>query len=223
MKQESFWNICNVRECALNFQNLRADKPNLKKIWIFVEWKKNILWLDTIQCSKCTTRYPCCVLSYFSPVFVMEQLTNPSYKSQLSRAINYKCTQDTGKFCAFCLLEKFHPRKIRAVLCLTMYWFKVPQVTFVVTYPKTHLLLPVGSGTWLLLSTLLSSAIAQLHIFHERKSDQLPRTKKHESRHNLNLIILKVEVWTRRSIWRGDVNRHCWQRKTKGHWEVPLH
>ena len=85
MKQESFWNICNVRECALNFQNLRVDKPNLKKIWIFVEWKKNILWLDTIQCSKCTTRFPYCVLSYFSLVFVMEQLTNPSYKSQLSR------------------------------------------------------------------------------------------------------------------------------------------
>ena len=61
--------------------------------------------------------FPCCVLSYFSLVFVMEQLTNPSYKSQLSRAINYKCTQDTDKFCAFCLLEKFHPRKIRAVLC----------------------------------------------------------------------------------------------------------
>ena len=33
-------------------------------------------------------RFPCCVLSYFSLVFVMEQLTNPSYKSQLSRAIN---------------------------------------------------------------------------------------------------------------------------------------
>ena len=62
-----------------------------------------------------------------------------------------------------------------------------------------------------------------LHILHERKSAQLPRTKKHKSRHNFHLVILKVEVWTQRSIWRGDVNRHCWQRKTKGHWEVPLH
>ena len=41
------------------------------------------------------SRFPCCVLSYFSLVFVMEhwqlnhwQLTNPSHKSQLSRAIN---------------------------------------------------------------------------------------------------------------------------------------
>ena len=45
------------------------------------------------------SRFPCCVLSYFSLVFVMEhsrqwelhiggQLTNPSHKSQLSKAIN---------------------------------------------------------------------------------------------------------------------------------------
>ena len=33
-------------------------------------------------------RLPCCVLSYFSLVFVMDQLTNPSHKSQLGRAIN---------------------------------------------------------------------------------------------------------------------------------------
>ena len=35
-------------------------------------------------------RFPCCVLSYFSLVFVVEQcqLTNPSHKSQLSRAIS---------------------------------------------------------------------------------------------------------------------------------------
>ena len=38
------------------------------------------------------SRFPCCVLSYFSLVFVMEhmEVTNPSHKSQLSRAINYK-------------------------------------------------------------------------------------------------------------------------------------
>ena len=35
-------------------------------------------------------RFPCCVLSYFSLVFDLEQcqLTTPSHKSQLSRAIN---------------------------------------------------------------------------------------------------------------------------------------
>ena len=56
------------------------------------------VWARPSQRGSCRTepgwrssRFPCCVLSYFSLVFVMEHkqtLTNPSYKSQLSREIN---------------------------------------------------------------------------------------------------------------------------------------
>ena len=46
--------------------------------------------LDGVEGGLEGSRFPCCVLSYFSLVFVMGQkLTNPSHKSQLSRAINY--------------------------------------------------------------------------------------------------------------------------------------
>ena len=53
------------------------------------------LALGSFQCKigqDWPNRFPCCVFSYFSLVFVVDrthtQLTNPSHKSQLSRAIN---------------------------------------------------------------------------------------------------------------------------------------
>ena len=141
MKQESFWNICNVRECALNFQNLRADKPNLKKIWIFVEWKKiscdsiqdKVASADKIQ--KSCAHFVC-------------------WRSSISKRLELFCVKTVG----------FQSG--------TMYRLEVPQVTAVVTYPKTHSLRPVGSGTWLLLS-ITHIAWAQVRSVATNKKAQI--------------------------------------------------
>ena len=55
-------------------------------LW-WVSWLFQMLQIIWEKCKIKSSRFPCCVLSYFSLVFVME-LTNPSHKSQLSRAIN---------------------------------------------------------------------------------------------------------------------------------------
>ena len=51
------------------------------------------LWLlQVFFCNLSYSRFPCCVLSYFSLAFATEQMTNPNNKSQLSKTINYLWT-----------------------------------------------------------------------------------------------------------------------------------
>ena len=57
------------------------------KIWAYC-FVKNDWYGDIVAHGYVCSRFSCYVLSYFSLVFVMEQMTNPNTKSQLSRAIN---------------------------------------------------------------------------------------------------------------------------------------